>query len=741
MKGFLYVLQKDSIEHDSNLVTSKINELKQTNHFFEFRENERLKCYFYTNEPNVSLKPINNSKFITPIGQYVKNIKKITKDLANLEDFEIRNYVSELRGAFAIGLADFVKNEVRLLTHIFRIDNIFYIENKEHIVVGTDPLIVSAISNSKNLTPEVEIKNCVSFLMNGFFADEKTLFKGVEVMPANSEIIINDEGILIRPIDNSLDKISSLNLTEEHIENLEVDYIKAFKAIPENKSIDIGITGGKDSRLALLGLLNSGYKVKTNTRGFKDNPDVIMGEKIAKHLGLDHKINQARIMSEKGLTINLEEKTLDSMIATSGQVYGYEAIKHNPSFKGDIGVTGVAALSMKGGYSNLNGINTKKPENEMVKRFLPLDNLLLKDASKEYREFLERLGSNGFQNAQYKHALLYRNGRWTSGTRLAKSYSSDIYSPYYDNQFTKMIIKIDKENLDNGLVQHLLTKKLDKDIADLPIVGTRWGFEKEGPINPGDYENWIGRKPIYPSTKLSNYNWRDLSLKENSIVRDKFKEILLSNPRHQIFEIINYDELKNLFEKGLSKKHLKFMWSALSLYSFINYLDGERIKTIDINIKIPETIIEKVNIVPETIDLSNEIKTINNSLIISKSNNTSVVSVNDKINKNRYLTTFNENITSGINKIEANISNRKKISFNMFIESSVPISFKYCIILFKNSEKIETKWFTSTINKLNSNLRGTMDINSKANNYKLAFRVPKTLNGKFIIKYCYVELQ
>src|SRR5699024_3621816 len=154
---------------------------------------------------------------------------------------------------------------------------------------------------------------------------------------------------------------------------------------------NIGVTGGKDSRLALLGLLEAGYNVNTNTRGFLDNPDVKMAEKITKKLGLTHRIIEPKILSSKGMSVNLEKKALEAMIATSGQVYGYENIRLQPVYKGNVGVTGVAALTMKGGYSNLNNLSPKDPYKEILKRFLPLEELLVEGKSEKYKQTLRDL--------------------------------------------------------------------------------------------------------------------------------------------------------------------------------------------------------------------------------------------------------------------------------------------------------------------------------------------------------------
>ena len=738
MKGFIYIFQKkEEIKHAVEPMTSKIDDLKDTEHKFFIEQNNKMRSILYTNEPTYKEELYKNNKFISCIGQFVKDDSKIIEDLSRLEFNSLKEYVTSLRGAFALAIADYSKNSMKFFTHIFRIDNIFYRETEDEIIVGTDPLIVSAVSN-ENLKPEIDISNSVSFLMNGYFADESTLFKGVRLVPPNSVMDIDMEGISIQYIDDSLDEMFTIKPNKEINNTIRENYIDAFKAVPKTSSINIGVTGGKDSRLALLGLLEAGYDIKTNTRGFLDNPDVIVAEKLTKKLNLIHKIIEPKILDSKGMNINLEKKALQAMIATSGQVYGYENIKYQPEYKGNIGVTGVAALTMKGGYSNLNNLSPVDPYKEMLRRFMPLEDLLIEGKSNQYKQTLKNLVTSDFQNAQYKHALFYRNGRWTSGTRLAKSYSSDMYSPYYDNVFTKSIMKIQKKYLDNGFAQYTLMNKLNSPISLMPLVGSRWGFEKDKPIKPENYSGWLNRAPMYPTTKLANYNWRNLTLPDNTIIREEFKDILLSNPEHPVYQVVDYNKLKKLLDDKLSNKHLKFMWSLLSIYSYVNYLNGEDIQSKDLNIKIPETIVNEIRLTPKTIDLTHDIFSTNRSIEPIKLCNKVAIKNNlsKKNDKNKYLTTFNNSVSTAVNNEKSLIKGYKEITFNMHLRSENKLSLKYCIIFFNDKdERIETQWFSKIISKQVKNIEGHSKIPNGADTYKLAIKLPNDFNGEFNIDY------
>ena len=743
MKGFIYIYNKKKFCHETNIIKRTIDSLKDTKHKFDINEDNHMRSIFYTNVKNINDSGIINSKHISCIGQFVDNESSVKEQLSQLEEIELIEFVSKLRGAFALAIADYSKNSMKFFTHIFRIDNIFYRETENEVIIGTDPLIVSAISN-KNLKPEIDISNSVSFLMNGYFADEKTLFKGVELVPPNSIMDISENGINIKYIDDSIEEMFTIKPNKEINNTIKKNYIDAFKAIPQTSTINIGVTGGKDSRLALLGLLEAGYDVKTNTRGFLDNPDVIVAEKLTKKLNLSHKIIEPKILDSKGMNVNLEEKALQAMVATSGQVYGYENIKYQPEYKGNIGVTGVAALTMKGGYSNLNNISPADPYKEMLRRFMPLEDLLVDGKSTPYKQTLKNLVTSDFQNAQYKHALFYRNGRWTSGTRLAKSYSSEMYSPYYDNVFTKSIMKLQKQYLDNGFAQYTLMNKLDSAISLMPLVGSRWAFEKDKPVKPENYTGWLNRTPMYPTTKLANYNWRNLTLPDNTIIREEFKNILLKEPTHLVYEVVDYSKLKNLFESKLTSKHLKFMWSLLSLYSYINYLNGESIKSKDLNIRIPETIVNEIRSTPVTFDLTFDIFSTNKSLEVIRSGKKSTVKSNasNENDKNTYLTIFNNNITNTVRSEKSLIDGRKEISFNMHLNYSGKLPLRYCLIFFDaKNEKIEAKWFNKTINKTIKNLDGVSKIPVNAETYKIAIKFPNDFSGELDVDYFFSVIQ
>src|SRR5699024_83146 len=116
------------------------------------------------------------------------------------------------------------------------------------------------------------------------------------------------------------------------------------------------------------------------------------------------------------------------------------------------------------------------------------------------------------------------------------------------------------------------------------------------------------------------------------------------------------------FSTKLTGRHLKFMWSLLSLFAYVNYLNGLSITSKDLKITIPETIVSETTNTPETIDLTREIHSTNNDIVITSA--TKKTTIKRKLEKNKdkniYITTFSNNISSPSKNAKSIIEDRKE---------------------------------------------------------------------------------
>lgn len=741
MRGYLNIYYKKNINIHSETIINIINNLKDHRHHVVHNHSNKIDSYYYTNEnPNI-INYIKDQKyyFTCLVGQYMTDELDVVRNIETKNEKDLDKYISNLSGVFNISNTDFNVEKITVFSHVSRIENSFYVETDSRIIVGTDPIIVSAIAND-DLKPEFDITNAPGFLTQGHFTDETTFFKNVKAIPANSKLTIMNNKFSINYIDDTFNNMGTVKPNKNIMDDLKSEYLNTFQLIPNIKNLNIGITGGKDSRLALLGLLHNEFDVKTVTRGFADHPDVIIAKQMAEILGIKHSVVEPKLNKEKNLDVNPLEKSLASMKATSGQVYGYENIPYSTEYKGNIGVTGVAALTIKGGYLYLNDIKPKHSSTELKKRFSGMDNFLVEGAVDNYHNFIDEFAQDDFQKTQLMHAILYMNGRWTSDTRLAKNYTSDIYSPFYDNKFIKKIIQIEHKYLANGFVQYTLTKKLNSEVANLPLAADRWPFEKNGPLQPKSFGAWIKRAPQYSSTKLGNYNWRQLS-NDDGILKSEIREILLSTTNHELFNVVSYKKLEDLLNSDVKNKYNKFIWSCLSIHAYSNYLKNDFKARNNIRLFIPETNIETIKNTTKLVDFTDSIESLNKAVQLKKIAQSIEININKDSNLNRYIKLFDGNFTNIPKNIKSNIENVKEIKLNLNIESVSNIKMKLFMIYYNETGQVKKDIEEIIIKKDISNFIKKFTVPSHTKYFRIAINIPGNNKiDKFKINYFYGEI-
>lgn len=742
MRGFLHIFNKNDNNIEPNSVKNTINILKEHTHRIAHKSNTRIDSYYYTNEDSERLNSLNFSDQygITLIGQYMGPEVNIIKSIIEKDGPELDRYISNMSGVFAIAYSNFQYDFIKLYMHISRIENVFYSESNDRIVIGTDPIIVSAIS-STNLIPETDINNIPAFLTQGHFTDETTVFKNVQAVPPNSKLTVSNNQIDIKLIDGTFDTMSSVKATKDVMDDLKEEYLNTFKILPDVNKLNIGLTGGKDSRLSLLGLLHNNFNVNAVTRGFEDHPDVIIAKQIAEILRIEHSVNKPKLNEERKMIVNPMKKSLEAMKATSGQVYGYENIALRPEYKGSIGVTGVAALTLKGGYGYLANTAPQNSAKELIRRFSGMDHLLVDGASQKFHEYLKEFSLEDFQMTQLKHAVYYMNGRWTSDTRLSKSYSGDLYSPFYDNQLIKKIIKIQHDSLANGYAQYTLTKKLNPEIANLPLASDRWPFEKNGPRHPKSFGAWLKRSPQYPKTLIGNYNWRKLS-NPDGITRQEVKDILLSSPNHSLYNIVSFKTIEKLLNDRLTGAHDRFLWACLSVFVYFNYLNQDLKLRENIKLTIPQTNLKEKYNSNKLIDLTHSIKPLNKSVSVKKNSIGITVNATPNKNLNWYVKLFDGKFESIPTDKKSDIDKAKTLRLHFNIESQKNIPLKFILIYYNESSRISSSVINFSLKKGINTFDEIFKVPPEVKYFRSAINVSKSQKlPEFKVNYAYGEIK
>lgn len=743
MQGFVFVSNKKrNIPLPHETIKNSINKLKGINHKFKIISDEHLTLVYYTNEYERYPYETNDSFLACPIGQFTEERNLLVQNLSSKDNIGKRKIVSDLAGTFLIALGDLRQNKIDIFTHITRIESAYSYESEDIIIVGSDPIIISALSNKK-MKPEFDSKNFIAFFEMGYFADESTPFKNVVCLPPNSHIMIESGSMKIKEIDNSYSNIFKEELTEDFNKVLTTAFLDSFDIIPSSSLINLGLTGGKDSRMIFYALLNKGYNLETFTSGFPENPDVIIADELANFYGIKHTVKNPVLNESTALDIHLEQRLVDSMVSTSGQIYAYENIHPLSHFKKNITVNGVAGEVLRGGYIIPENFSSKTDKNKLINKFYRYPEMYNQIDSK-YLSHLQKLNNNheDYLVNLYNHYLNYKCGRWSSDSRKGKGYLADNYMPFLDNQFVKLIMKVAPEELYSGKLQFNLLKSLDEQAVNFRFETTRFNFEKMFPLQ-NDYKGWYNRRPIYPTSKIGKYNWRVLANGQKSLI-NSFREILLTDKANPIYNVVDISNLDKLLSSNINYKYGRFIWALASMSTFINYINNNDIIDFKQSIKvdIPSDKVKVINPKIKLFDLNSKFIPLNDSLTVEQKENLGEVLIKTKKSeKNNYLKTFKgkfQDIPS--NDEEASLKNIKSMRVNITMHITNEELILNILLYSKNQRKRNVK-IKPELKKNRLVFDKEINIDEEISSYRLALKFPnKDMEREYLIEYAFVEM-
>ena len=645
MEGFIHIYNKKNNINSLNadIVSGTINFYKETTHTFESIYNEQILSLYYTNEYDEYPYKKDKNILFCPVGQFVEDKLEIQKGLSSSVANEKIHVVKNLKGAFGLSTSNLIDNSIDIFTHVVRAESIYCFENDNYIIIGTDPLIISVLTN-RQLQPDFDSSNFISFLEQGYFSDELTPFSGVYCLPENSHIRIFNGKIVIQEIDDTYTHAFNLNSTNEFYDMVTEDLLSGFDIVKDKeKPIRLGLTGGKDSRIVLLALINKGYNINAHTTGFSDHPDVLIAQKLARLSNIPHEVNERKLSQESQLSVSLDKRIKSIMTASSGLISAYDTVNTKTNFIDNKNFNGIAAALLKGGYSTHIPKNKNTLENPLKKPFYKFEDFYHDDQNK-FSKFLEEFALTYDNVNELFHIffLKYRTGRWTSDSRKPKSYSSNSYSVFMDNKFTKSVLKLNINDLDKERIHYEIIERLNSDFNKIPFFNTRYTFEKKGPQSIQDYQNWFMRAPVQSTSKIAKYNWKSLGNNDKVLI-NAFKELILEFKNNPIFDIVDYNKIEELMNSKLNNRTNKFIWSIASMIQYINVMTkkGYEIPKKHLKLTVAGDNLKSIQKTTELIDCTSNFVALNDAVTIE----------NQKINifksvKNAYIKThegsFNE---------------------------------------------------------------------------------------------------
>lgn len=207
---------------------------------------------------------------------------------------EFPNY---LNGMFAIALHDMAARKFYLVRDHLGIKPLFYAENSESIVFGSE---IKAILSSGLVKRELDVDGLGQFLSWEYIPGTQTLFQGIKKLEAGKMISLDLDAPECKPVrywdipNPGNETAGDATFWEERLDEKISECVQ--RQLVSDVPLGAFLSGGVDSSLVVAAMGDA----KTFSIGFDDQSynELEWARKVARHLGVNHKddIIQPRIV-------------------------------------------------------------------------------------------------------------------------------------------------------------------------------------------------------------------------------------------------------------------------------------------------------------------------------------------------------------------------------------------------------------------------------------------------------------
>lgn len=401
------------------------------------------------------------------------------------------------------------KDRIEAVTDATRSNPLFYAETPTLRLIGSravqlhllaqaeeqdtdDPARVSDIAATRHLAAA------------GFFLGDRTPFADVTATAISSLTSIAPDGMSVRTAEVGVATVEPADPREwsATVEAVATALVSAFDPIPL-PSLEVGVTGGRDSRLIAAALAHRpDIDTTLFTSGHLDTPDVIIGQKVAKQLGFDHTVRASAAYSVTSTfeTEDLLTRIVRNLDVLDGMTSAWDDARGYSPYREVGAMSGVGGEILRGGR-NIPGRAAATPQlaaaalRRSMMQGVIFTPAVDADAKQHAQPLLELARTDPYQ-ALDDFYFNHRNSRWVSARRNAVRITQPAYDPLLDNRFIGLVRSVPAKT---RWLEHLafdVIGSLAPKVRDLPIEGSRWRFERDGPSpesTPEVAAGWEGR--------------------------------------------------------------------------------------------------------------------------------------------------------------------------------------------------------------------------------------------------------
>ncbi|WP_158566893.1 asparagine synthase-related protein [Actinomadura craniellae] len=462
-------------------------------------------------------------------------------------------------GVFSVFRADGTGFEAA--TSIARVCPVYHTETADLAIAGSRALPVhltarAARTGQTRPRPDIDLLGLQVMVRHGFYTNDETPFRDVRALPAAATLTARPgKPVRIdrRPAPEAGGRPARGRAARQGVTALAEALLEAARPLGRHgEPIMLGLTGGRDSRIMAALLHTAGVPFTARTRGFSDDPDVVLATRIAGILGVPHEVALPREDSggrfqQVGHPLHRAHHVIrmcEGMTSAYESVNGFAPYTMTPKTSGSGGET------LRGGFLyDQNDISPEGIRRRVKTIFCSADEFLTPEARERSRphheEWAERARADGpgVLDTLYLH---YRTGRWLVGSHTATVMNWPFYHPFLDNRVVRAALELPATWRRSEEVVFRIIETLTPQLRDLPLEGKRWGFERTRPRRILNRGRWHARAALLPSGRTSGFNWRKQAVEP---LLGVMREQIMDGPA-ELFDLVDRARIDETLTPG-----------------------------------------------------------------------------------------------------------------------------------------------------------------------------------------------
>lgn len=381
-----------------------------------------------------------------------------------------------------------------------RLDALFHASDATAVAVASRPL-TAHLALRGAAGPALEPRFAAEVVSAGLPAGTGSPFQGVHQLPERDWIEVLRGEVRLRPSQfEAIDEPRSATVRKpsrwfpsrrpdadvpdpNQVIAASDALTSAIAPIAAASSLQVSLTGGKDSRLTAALLHRAGLEFSSATRGLEDHPDVIVAREIAGLLGVRHQSIPPPVV-QGAIEVDVAERIAMTLRSSDGMHHGYEGnITALPGARSDrIALGGAGGEVLRGGLARDATLDSAAVRKNIRWHWMQGESFLTPDAAADreqsFKEWIEHFHTDPPAEAQAWYHRDIRLGRWNMAGRLCHGGSALTVQPFLDSAVIAAAWKVPIEQRSSERFFHAVLAYLSPELAELPLADNHWRFQR-----------------------------------------------------------------------------------------------------------------------------------------------------------------------------------------------------------------------------------------------------------------------